>query len=945
MAKPGISLTLAKRILLHLERHSRYKGDYIVPLDITQEGISNIMGVRQNQVSRAIKELREDGLVHERGAHVAGIERRRKVYFPTDRGGESVRAIWEDIRSSPVTVRLATGEIREVPFGEAGSLVADSRDDFLRLLDILRDGELKADGDRSEGDDPEPDGSKMASKGPIPSPRRFIGRQRELDMIRGALGPGKVRLVTVTGIAGVGKTTLMARSVVDTSQNRDVFWYSGKEWEGLRDFLIELGAFLDHQGKPGFSNLLKKNPKPSLGSIMGSLQGDLTSMDMVLVFDDFQKADGDTVALFRSLVDFLQGEERIRIILGSRQLPPVYDRRSVKIKGNVLEVPLIGLDRESSRELVPKMDPDAFDRIFKLTRGHPLALALLESSRPDDATLDFSAFLEEEIFSRLDRPRLRLLKMAMIYRFPVPADALFLEDDTDSSILSELIHRHLIIERPLNFFSVHDMVENFTTRHMTPRDRKEMHRRAARFYQQGADEFSFVEEIYHLMSAGEKERAARRLVESGPLLVDMGHLDILSLLDMFSEKELDPQLRSGLTGLRAQIYTARGDTGKARTHYRKKLQIARQDRKGSEVVATMGKLGTLSGMEAQWDKTLRINKQALGLARKRGDRPAQAKCLNNMGYALRNLGRHSEAIRMYREAVTILQAIGEEAGTALCHINMGRIHESQNRFENASQEYERALALSNSANFRRGESQSRMALGRLQGRRGRAQNALRLLNEALEGFRSANDFISSAQVLQESGEIRLSTGDIRGAARDFQSGLAQLDEVDLRVKSLRGRIFSLRGSLEGSKSEGDLTNPSSAITKHRKIRAELHERIGDCLAREGNSQMSLDSYKNAYRIVRELNEIDDMARILMAMGLQFRRSNDLKGALERYNRALELLRKRGDMAGVAVSHLNIADVQRAIGNPAGAEKHLALATQYARRSGDRGLIKMVGRAV
>ena len=81
MTIPLQALPVDKRILLHIMEYTRFESQFEVPFAISQEGIANAIGIRRDNVPRAMKELKSSGLVVERVARVEGVYRKRKVYF------------------------------------------------------------------------------------------------------------------------------------------------------------------------------------------------------------------------------------------------------------------------------------------------------------------------------------------------------------------------------------------------------------------------------------------------------------------------------------------------------------------------------------------------------------------------------------------------------------------------------------------------------------------------------------------------------------------------------------------------------------------------------------------------------------------------------------------------------------------------------------------------
>jgi len=87
------SIPVDKRILLHIMEYSKFEHQFEVPFAISQEGIANAIGIRRDNIPRAMKELKGAGLVTEKVARVEGVYRKRKVYFLTEKGFKLLQAI------------------------------------------------------------------------------------------------------------------------------------------------------------------------------------------------------------------------------------------------------------------------------------------------------------------------------------------------------------------------------------------------------------------------------------------------------------------------------------------------------------------------------------------------------------------------------------------------------------------------------------------------------------------------------------------------------------------------------------------------------------------------------------------------------------------------------------------------------------------------------------
>ena len=89
-------LTLPEKVLLHLYRyrHISETEDFVIPNELTQNGIAEALGISRSHASILVSNLVEDGRVVCRKGRVKGSEKNtRKVYFITPLGCDHCRKI------------------------------------------------------------------------------------------------------------------------------------------------------------------------------------------------------------------------------------------------------------------------------------------------------------------------------------------------------------------------------------------------------------------------------------------------------------------------------------------------------------------------------------------------------------------------------------------------------------------------------------------------------------------------------------------------------------------------------------------------------------------------------------------------------------------------------------------------------------------------------------
>jgi tetratricopeptide (TPR) repeat protein len=94
-----------------------------------------------------------------------------------------------------------------------------------------------------------------------------------------------------------------------------------------------------------------------------------------------------------------------------------------------------------------------------------------------------------------------------------------------------------------------------------------------------------------------------------------------------------------------------------------------------------------------------------------GDRAGEATALNNIGLALRNLRRFTEAITAHQDAAAIYWQTGDRRGEGGALSNLGTALQDAGRFEEAITAHQEAGAIFREAGDQHSE---RMALGNLE---------------------------------------------------------------------------------------------------------------------------------------------------------------------------------------------------------------------------------------
>lgn len=531
--------SIREKVLLHLldypenKEKSGYSEHALFPSDVSQDGIANSVIAARGLISRVLNDLIEKGFVEEKLARVEGKKRRVNIYFLTDEGLSTAKRIKKKAEGMIVLVRKKDG-VREMKMSEVKKLRKD-----MGVLDLINmmseDGALEL--TRPLGKREFIDFSEMA-----PKPVHFFGRRKELTILKGWIDRVHPKIIVVKGIAGIGKTTLIAKIVSEYKTKKNVFWYRFNDWSTLKNMLMRLSDFFYLMGKNQLKTYIKEGM--DVEKILPVLKKQLKDIDCLLVFDDFHKAKDAITGFLSSLVDILEGVDNVRLIVMGRWIPSFYGRKEVIVKKTVTEMQLQGLDENAGKELLKSRNIKTnIKKLYQLTGGHPLCLELVDETGV--AAPNIARYIQEEIFSKLSEKEKNALSIASVFRYPFKENAFFIADDEIGyDTIDRLIDKSLL-QVSGGVYDIHDLIRALFYFRLTPKTRTGLHIRVADYYLNEKNAPSYVEAVYHLLKAGDKEDAINIVNENGQSIIAHGYSDeLVTILKEFDMDEIQKKIKN-----------------------------------------------------------------------------------------------------------------------------------------------------------------------------------------------------------------------------------------------------------------------------------------------------------------------------------------------------------------------------------------------------------------
>ncbi|MDP6157071.1 MAG: hypothetical protein QF682_13185 [Candidatus Thermoplasmatota archaeon] len=555
-----VPIKVEEKILLHLLCHDPSRIDeFNAPMELAQEGIADAIGINRTHIPRSMKRLMEMGLIQEVSRHVQGARRKRKVYYLNGKGAIAAKEISSRVLNSRVLVK-ENNTLVERTLGE----IRDNVPEGMGLLDLI--GSLIPVGvfDPSsflENSDAvgENGGEYCVHPKDIPKAKRFCGRKKELFQIREQLIIDEVQMIVITGIAGIGKTSVAMQIVEEMKGKAHIFHHRFREFDTLRKIGREFAYFLAKAGYPELPQYLDSTVSLDIDSALKITLNTLKDFKALFVLDDYQKCSPRISAFVHEALKKIRPLTNVKFMIIGRERPSCYDRTEAVVGNNIFELKLQGLTKEDSR-LMLGLGPDDEELladIYRITEGHPLSIELLGSGDRGKASRsmkDVSRYIHEEIFSKLSAEEKRIMELASIFRRPFLPEFLFIDENVSFDHIDSLLEKYLLLEGK-DGIEQHDLIREFLIRRINPSLKNRYHKWAAEQYLKGDDSKDSLEAVYHLMKAGDFSDALKEVKEKGTDIMANHHFEeFLNILEVLEDKDISLSDRGSILHFKGEIY-------------------------------------------------------------------------------------------------------------------------------------------------------------------------------------------------------------------------------------------------------------------------------------------------------------------------------------------------------------------------------------------------------
>ena len=369
-----------------------------------------------------------------------------------------------------------------ISFGD-GSIKTETVDNKVEESPILQDVDIK-----------------------VPTADELVGRTAEMQFVE------KYPHVLVTGIPGIGKTTLVANYV--RSSNREIFWHDVGETDTLKHIIMKIASYLSKNGDDYLLNELKQ-VRDKRTQVNLAIAG-IRKLNSIVVLDDLHKCLDHEIMEF--INDLINSVPELKVILISRTPLSIYSS-SIKV------LALQELRTEEALELIKNTAERK--RIVAQVGGHPLIVKLagnLQSTiKRSTESLSPTEYFEKQIIPTLPKHLVAVLEKISFFGGTVDLEELeFIFGEISKTHLREIIDLGLV-RMQRSSIRMNDLVRE-VLQVSAPRN-SETHKKIALYYISKKRPDTLIMGLHHIALSRSNEEISGFLKQFGLELINSSYLN------------------------------------------------------------------------------------------------------------------------------------------------------------------------------------------------------------------------------------------------------------------------------------------------------------------------------------------------------------------------------------------------------------------------------------
>ena len=290
-----------------------------------------------------------------------------------------------------------------------------------------------------------------------------------------------------------------------------------------------------------------------------------------------------------------------------------------------------------------------------------------------------------------------------------------------------------------------------------------------------------------------------------------------------------------------------------------------------------------------------------------------ARTLESLGDLAKRVDDLKEAKENYESALKIYQEIEENWGTASTLKSLGDLAKRVDDLKGARENYERALKIYQEIENNLGTANTLLSLGDLAKRVDDLKGARENYERALKIYQEIEDNLGTASTLLSLGDLAKRVDDLKGAKENYERALKIYQEIEDNL----GTANTLRSLGDLANRVDDLKEAKENYESVLKIYQEIENNLGtantlkslgDLALKTNTLEDAKDKYEKALEIYQEIDDKWSTANAIMGLGYLSILTDELNKANKYLDDALKIFKEVNELAAQADIHIGRAVV-------------------------------------
>ena len=270
----------------------------------------------------------------------------------------------------------------------------------------------------------------------------------------------------------------------------------------------------------------------------------------------------------------------------------------------------------------------------------------------------------------------------------------FISNDLKYETLDKMIKKSLVQVGIHGKYDLHDCIREFFYNRLTPKIRKEYHKKIALFYLEEKDELSYIEAEYHYCKAEEYKNAMSLIIKNGNKPIKKGYLEeFMPILNEFDEKKVTPQHWAKILMFKGDINYQKSNWDEALIYYHSTLKISKKLRDNMKIAESYLKIGHVEEAQSKWDSAAENFNKVLKISKKINDLNGIIEGNLGLGKIYFRKGEFNKAIFCLNKALKENKKINDSYRESKIFMELGNINGEKGEYDKAIEFYNKSLKI------------------------------------------------------------------------------------------------------------------------------------------------------------------------------------------------------------------------------------------------------------